>query len=296
MVNLSKPPLIPRSVLFGNPDIDAARLSPDGQMLSYLAPADGKLGVWIKTVGQADERLVAHDPARPIPMARWQGDGKHILYLQDAGGNENYHLFQVDLLGNPPLDLTPGSNVRAHLVATEFDSPNEALLAMNKRLPSLMDVYRVHFPTATATLETENPGDVLVWMADHRLQVRAVIAQLPSGGYAIRVRDVPASEWSVLDELAFEDGLPRLIGFSGDNRSLYAVTAKGANTNRLVRYDLHDGSYSVLFEHPEHDVEKVYLDPSTNEIAAVAILADRLEWAALSERLEGALASFATLG
>ena len=93
-------------------------------------------------------------------------------------------------------------------------------------------------------------------MADHRLQVGAAVAQLPEGGYAIRIREAADAPWDVLDELPFEGGLPRLVAFSSDNHSLYAITAKNANTNRLVRYDLRDTSCTVLFEHPEHDVER----------------------------------------
>jgi Tol biopolymer transport system component len=99
MTSRTLPPLIPRSVIFGNPEMDAAQVSPDGKMIAYLAPVDGKLAVWVRTIGQGDDRVVAQDAIRPIPSAKWQGDGEHILYLQDSGGDENYHLFRVDLLG-----------------------------------------------------------------------------------------------------------------------------------------------------------------------------------------------------
>ena len=87
------PRLIPRETLFGNPEQDAARVSPDGRMLAYLAPHEGTQSVWVRTIGARDDRVVAYDPERPIGWARWQGDGRHILYLQDRGGNENYHVF-----------------------------------------------------------------------------------------------------------------------------------------------------------------------------------------------------------
>lgn len=276
------PPVIPRHTIFGNAEREAARLSPDGKMLAYLAAVEGKLGVWVRTIGQEDDRVVAHDSIRPIPWARWQGDGNHVLYLQDSGGDENYHLFRVNLLGGKPLDLTPGTNLRANPLTIDFRFPDDGLVLTNARTPSLMDVYRVHFPTGRMALDTENPGDVLLWLADNQLRVRAAVAQTSDGGYAIRVRDTVSSDWRMLDELPFADGLPRLVAFSPDDNALYAITAKNANANRLVQYDLSCASCSTLFEDPQYDVEKVYINPSTREIGAVAIQKERIVWTTLS--------------
>ena len=86
---MSDTALIPRAVLFGNPEKARPRISPDGTMLAYLAPSDGSLSVWVRSIGQTDDRVVARDPARPITTMRWQGDSRHVLYLQDSAGNEN---------------------------------------------------------------------------------------------------------------------------------------------------------------------------------------------------------------
>ncbi|WP_263359858.1 S9 family peptidase [Acidicapsa ligni] len=288
-------PLIPRSILFGNPEIDSVRLSPDGKMLVYLAPVEGKLGVWVRAIEEPDGRIVVHDASRPIAWARWQGDGIHILYLQDRGGDENYHLLRVDLLGGEPEDLTPGYAIRAQPLAIDFRFPYECLVAMNARTPSLMDVHRIHFSTGTHVLDTENSGDVLTWLADNQHIVRAAVAQRPDGGHAIRVRDTTDAPWRTLDELPFADGLPCLIGFSPGNDALYAITAKSANTNRLVQYELASGSCTTLFEHAEFDVEKVYIDPSSREVGAVATLQNKLVWTALSPSSKRALKSFEKL-
>ena len=93
------PPLIPRDVLFGNPEKADPQLSPDGAQLAYLAPLDGVLNVW---VGPADDdafRPVTRDTDRGIRMYFWAHDGEHLLYLQDVGGDENWHLHKVHLEG-----------------------------------------------------------------------------------------------------------------------------------------------------------------------------------------------------
>src|SRR5512145_551457 len=85
------PPLIPRSVLLGNPDKASPRISPDGTKLAYLAPTNDVLNVWVRTVGQQDDQVITADKKRGIRMFFWQQDGEHIIYLQDQDGDENWH-------------------------------------------------------------------------------------------------------------------------------------------------------------------------------------------------------------
>ena len=53
------PPIIPRQVLFGNPDKASPKISPDGKRLAYLAPDEGVLNVWIRTIGKTKQELVS---------------------------------------------------------------------------------------------------------------------------------------------------------------------------------------------------------------------------------------------
>ena len=85
-------PLIPREVLFGNPERADPQISPDGTQLGYLAPVDGVLNVWIRTLGKTDDRAVTADKHRGIRNFLWQYDNQHILYTQDLGGDENWRL------------------------------------------------------------------------------------------------------------------------------------------------------------------------------------------------------------
>src|SRR6185369_10838751 len=90
------PSLIPREILFGNPERAAPQISLDGKMLAYLAPVNGVLNVWVRTVGQNDDRAVTADTKRGIYGFIWQADCQHILYGQDKDGDENWHLYQTD--------------------------------------------------------------------------------------------------------------------------------------------------------------------------------------------------------
>ena len=274
-------PLIPREVLFGNPERTAPTLSPDGTMIAYLAPHDGKLSAWVGTLGANDDRVVAHDPARPIPWAGWRGDGRHVLYLQDRAGDENYHLYQVGIAGGAARDLTPGDSVRVTPLAIDPRFPDEVLILSNARDARFFDVCRADLNAGTMTLDTQNPGDVIAWKSDRALVVRAAIAKAADGGSVLRVRDDGASPWRELARFSSDDGDPRVVAFSQDGTTLDAITSADANAARLVRYDLASGARHVLLEDPAYDVGEVCIDPVTRTVAAAAVVRDRLAWTAI---------------
>ncbi len=289
---MNAPPLIPRDVLFGNPDKISPKISPDGTMLVYQAPSGGVLSVWVRTIGKDDDRVVAHDPARPIPWCAWQGDSRHVLYLQDRAGNENYHVFRVALDGEPAVEITPGDEVRTMPLAVSHRFPNEILITTNARDAASFDVARVDLGTGRVVLDTENPGDVAMWRADNAFVVRAAVAVRADGSSCIRVRDAAGSPWRTLDEIEFADGTPRLVAFSPDDRELFVITAKDANAARLMRYDLETGAATVVASDPQYDVEDVYVDPATNALAAVALSRARIDWTVIDPQFT---ADFATL-
>jgi dipeptidyl aminopeptidase/acylaminoacyl peptidase len=280
------PRLIPREILFGNPEKERARISPDGANLAYLAPHNDMMSVWVRTLGADDDRVVAHDAQRPILWMTWRRDSRHILFVQDRGGDENHRLFQVDLLGGEPRALTPSENVRCTPLAFDNRFPNEGLVLLNARDPRLFDVHRVDLERGECALDTENPGDVIPsgWLADNSLVVRVAVAQRADGTSCLRVRDDAQAPWRELDEFPFADGLPQPLAFSPDNRALYVKTAKDANTSRILRYDVVNCASEPFFEDPRYDVNAIYVDPATREVVAAAVVRERLEWHVLDPR------------
>ena len=281
---MSLPPLIPRALLFGDPEIRFPRISPDGTLLAYLAPHCGALSIWVRAIDapgdRTGDRVIAHDPACGIRWFEWQGDSGGVLYAQDRAGDENYHLFQAGLDGGPARDLTPGERVKVQGLAVDPRLPGEVLVMTNQRDPSAFDVQRLDLATGTSQLDTRNPGGVDAW-TDDRLVVRAARVRRGDGGSTILVRDDADAPWRVLDEIDGDDGTPQLIAYSPAGDALYAITAKGAEAARLVRYDLATGATTPVVADPRHDVKYVAIDPATRELVAAAILRDRLTWTAI---------------
>src|SRR5215213_8765513 len=145
------PPLIPRQVIFGNPVKASPRISPDGKRLSYLAPdKNNVLQVWVQTIGSDDAKQVTDDKKRGIRIHQWTYAPDTLIYLQDNEGDENYHIYAVNVAEGNVRDLTPYEGVRARPVGTHRDYPGELLVALNRRDKRVFDVYRVDLKSGDA--------------------------------------------------------------------------------------------------------------------------------------------------
>src|ERR1700758_1994003 len=190
--------LIPRSVLFGNPERTSPRISPDGTRLAWIAPRDGVLNVWLAPFGAsggdwAAAQPVTADTDRGIRMFEWARDGRHLLYLRDAGGDENWRLYDVDLDTMERRDLTPFENIHAAIIGTSKRRPNEVLVGINADNPALHDVYRLDLESGALVKEIEDPG-FAGWRADEDLVGRCAIAPQPDGSFDVLVRDDSGSD------------------------------------------------------------------------------------------------------
>lgn len=264
------PELIPRTVLFGSPVRDAARISPDGTTLAYLAPStNSKLAIWVKTIGKDDDRMIAADPSRPIYTYFWQPDSKRILYEQDKNGNELFHIFQTTIATGATRDLTPFEGVRSDVDAVDMSIHDTILIRMNKRDKSVFDEYRLDLRSGKATMVAQNPGDYQSFIADRQLRVRAAVRSLPNGSTELLVRDSASGAFRTLAVFSPDDGAPRPQAFSHDGKLLYVITSAGANAARLLSYNVANGSTKVIASDPTYDVASALFDPVTNALIGV---------------------------
>jgi dipeptidyl aminopeptidase/acylaminoacyl peptidase len=279
--------LIPRSVLFGNPERTSPHISPDGSALAWIAPRDGVLNLWVAPidgesgVDWAAAQPVTEDKDRGIRSFAWARDGQHVLYVQDAGGDENWRLYDVNPESLERRDLTPFEGIHATIIGTSKRLPSEVLVGINADNPQLHDVYRLNLGSGELVKEIENPG-YAGWLADEDLVVRCAIAPLPDGSFNVLVRDSGTDEFRLLLSIPPEDATSTdVVSFSGDGRSLLMISTAGSNTGRLVRVDLATGDSTVLAEDPEADVTGVLVHPDTNDPQIAMILKDRMTYVVL---------------
>ncbi len=279
------PPLIPLGHFFDNPERAVARLSPDGARISWLAPRDGVLNVWVRDVAGGEAVPVTDDRDRGVRSYLWSRDSTRILYLQDTGGDENHHVLAVDASGARRVrDLTPFPGVRAGLIAAPRATPRHVLVSMNLRDRSLFDAYRLTLATGRLELIGRNPGNILGWQADREGRLRAAYAQTPAGDYELLVRDAEGDELRVVAEFANEDG-GQPYAFTPDGSRLWVGSARGSDLVRLVELDPADGSEREIDRDEEVDLGGPVISDLTGELLGAVYLRDRVVMHAFDERL-----------
>jgi dipeptidyl aminopeptidase/acylaminoacyl peptidase len=270
-------PLIPRQALFGNPDRASVHVSPDGTHLSWLAPLDGVLNVWVAPRDDLDSaRPVTRDTGRGIRSYLWAYTGVHLLYVQDKNGDENWRLYAVDLQSDAVQDLTPFEGVQSRLVEVSPKYPTEVIVGLNQRHPQWHDLYRVNLVTGERTLLLQHDRFTEVGVDDdYRLRYAAQMTA--DGGTDLYV---PAGDdWQLWDSIPAEDTLTTSpVGFDKANRLMYMQDSRGRDTSALVELNLETREQRLLAEDPRADVANVVQHPTERHVQAVSFIYDRKRW------------------
>ncbi|MCA9286682.1 MAG: S9 family peptidase [Phycisphaerales bacterium] len=277
--------LLPRELFFGNPQRAGVKLSPDGKRLSYLAPNQGVLNVWVQTVGEDDARAVTTSTVRPIREYHWMPNGEQIVYSQDRGGDENFRLYAVNVADGKEVELTPFDAVQARITAIDRTFPDELLVSINDRNPALHDVWRVNTRTGARTLAFLNEEGYSGVLADASFAVRVAFRMNADGSTTVYFRDDPASPWYELARFGLEDAATSgPMGFSRDGRTLYLKDSSRGDTGALFAYSIEDDGtrrYSQVAADPHADLADVVFNPVTGRPEAAAFEYLRTEWVPL---------------
>lgn len=282
------PQLIPRDQLFGNPERAMARISTDGKQISYLAPVDGVLNVWVAPVGDLDAaKPVTNDTGRGIRFYTWAYSNQHILYIQDIGGDENWRVYSVDLQSGETKDLTPIDEVNAQFGGISPDFPNEILVGLNNRNPQLHDLYRINIASGEMTLVIENEG-FAGFVADDQYEVRYALRVLPDGSAEFLRRAAPDADeaWTLYAKIDADDTLttrPLRLNRSGD--TLYMFDSRGRDTAALMAVDVKTDEATLIAEHAKADGSGVIMHPVTKTVEAVSFTYAREEWTILDDAI-----------
>jgi dipeptidyl aminopeptidase/acylaminoacyl peptidase len=244
-------PQLPLRDFFRNPEQTAHQLSPDGRHLSWLAPYERRMNVFVRpTAGGAATRVTA-ETARSIAGYGWKGE--RIVFVKDFGGDENFHVVSVDLQGGDLKDLTPGEKVKANLVDILYDDDDHLLISHNRRDARVFDVYRVDVKTGEEKLIAQNPGNVTGWKTDHDGKVRA--ATVSDGvNSQLLYREREEDAFKAIVTTNFREAVAPLF-FTFDNRKLYVSSNRGRDKRAIFVLDPATAKEAeMLHEHPEVDV------------------------------------------
>ena len=290
------PELISRDALFGNPQRANVQISPDGKTLSWIAPLDGVLNIWVAPAGEPDKaKSVTSDTARGIRSYFWTYHPDTLLYLRDSGGDEDFHLHAVDVASGKSRDLTPFEKTTAQVVAVSHKHPDSVLVAMNDRDAKWRDLYRVNLASGERSLMHKNDEQFGGYLADGDYRLRMATRSRSDGGSDLLEPDGEGG-WKKTGDIPFVDAMTtQPIGYSVDGKTLYLIDSRERNTAALYAVDA-DGTRKLLAEDSKADVSGVLTDPMTNVVQAVAVNYLREQWTPLDDAIAADLKTLQAIG
>ena len=285
-------PLIPREKIFGNPSKTAGRLSPDGRWLSWIAPRDGVMNVWVAPAANPTAaRALTNERQRPIRSYFWAPSSDQILYINDKGGDENFLLYGVNVTSGQERALTPFEKTRVQVVNISDEIKDRILIGVNNRDPRWHDVHSLDLKSGKLTPVIINTGDYAGFIADEQLNVRIATKSRADGGsdfYRVannKVEDKPFEQVTLEDSQTTSPA-----GFTTDGRTLYWIDSRGRDTSALLAQDIASGRKTVVAQNDKADIGGAMANPKTGRVEAYAVNYLKNEWTPLDNRVKGDLA------
>ncbi len=298
---MGKIPLIPRKVLFSNPDKAAPQISPDGKQIAFVAPVRGVLNVWVAPANKPDQaRVVTRDTRRGIHEFFWAYTSKHILYTQDENGDENWRVYAVDLSTDKTTDLTPIEKVHAEITGVSERRPGEIVVGLNDRNPEYHDLYLINIATGERKLMVTNPGFDGI-MVDDDYKVRFAVQPTPDGGSELLKPKAGGdlsqmSGWEAGITISPEDALTtNPIGFTKDGKFVYAIDSRGRDTAALTKINAKTFETKLIWADPKADVDSVMIHPTLKTVQAVSSTYERRQWKVMDKAVAGDFAYLKTV-
>lgn len=272
------PDLIDREAFFGDPEIVGGQLSPDGEFVSFLKPYLGTRNIWVKKIDEPFEnaRPLTADTLRPIGGYFWSHDGRYILYVQDKGGDENYHVYAVN--PNDPIDaklgvplarnITDIDGVRAAIYAVPESMPGKLYVGLNDRDASYHDLYLVDIQSGERELIHENTNKISSWTFDHNDELRMAVRSTDEGG--TEILNYADGEFTKVYECSAEESCYP-YEFDAQNKRVYLLTNKAPlNLSTAMLMDPTSGETTLYEADPlgEVDFGGLFTSDQTHEVIA----------------------------
>lgn len=267
--------VLPRSVIFGDPELMRLRLSPKGTYFSYVKPVNGVANVFIKERSSGVERQLTFDTERGIYGSWWHFNEKGLFFAEDNKGDENWHIYYVDLNTGTKRDLTPDAHCKVRLVQYTKQQPHILFIVTNERNPEIFDLYKLDLQHGTRELIFKNPGNAEHYLLKKDNTVGAYITRENDGCRAIWLVEDDNSLTELVRYDLIDTMLSGPIKFTEDGSALMLIESYGVDKARLVKFDIATRRRSILFEHSDYDVEGVEFEENSDEIVIVGTSADK---------------------
>ena len=244
---------IPLEDFFKNPEKSSYQISPNGSYYSYMAPYKNRMNIFIQKIGDYSATQLTFEEKRDISGYFWPNN-EQLVFLKDDAGDENFHLFGVDIDGSNPISFTDFDGVRAQIIDDLPDQKDFIIIGLNKRNKQVFDPYRLNLKSGKISILAENPGNIQGWMFDHEGKLRIATAIVDGVNTSLLYRDSEQEEFKTIVTTNFKEGFsPQFFTF--DNKNIIGTSNLGRDKSVVVEFDPSTGKeVKELYGNEDYDV------------------------------------------
>lgn len=290
------PPLIPMKDFFRNPEKRSYQLSPDGLHIAFMAPYKSRMNIFIQEMGKAaaEPRRLTSLEDRDIAGYFWANDNR-IAYLKDDGGDEDYHLYAVNIDGSNNKELTPFDKVRVDIIDDLPEQDDYVIIGLNQRNPEVSDPYRLNINTGELELLYENPGNITSWQTDH--DGKLLLASTSDGvDTTLLYRANEQDPFHEVMTTNFKETLSPQFFDPAQPHIVYAISNLGRDKAAAVKYDIvQKKELETLYQDAEVDVDGVGYSRKRKVATAAYYTKDKTEYKFLDKESEARRAELRSL-
>lgn len=248
---------------FSKPKQSNFQISSDGKYFSYKEKDQyRKRAIHIKDVNSGQINKVVSEGENLIKSYGWVNKNR-LFYVQDNGGDENFHLFAVDIDGKNNRDLTPYKNVKVSDIQLLKEQPDYLIVQLNKDNPQVFEPYKINVNTGELVKlfenkDPKNPIESFDFDKDGKL--RAYTQQQNGTEMALFYRESEKKAFEQVIKTTWKEDFA-IIGFAYNTayeHDAYVLTNIDNNTNEIVLYDLLNKKIiKKLYQNPDFDISGI---------------------------------------
>lgn len=225
---------------FKNPEQNTFQFSPNGLYLSFREKdKKSKNHIYVKNT-ETDEIVRVIEEREDLVIEYGWANNNRLIYAKDKGGNENYHLFAVDLDGGNQIELTPFDDVQVNILNTLKDQKDYLIISMNKDNHQIFEPYKININNGELEklFENNDPENPIAgYNFDKDGNLKAYTKQQNGTEYALYYRT--ENEFEKIIETTWKDDFS-IIGFDYTTKNpndAFVISNIESNTNEIFLYD-----------------------------------------------------------
>lgn len=249
---------------FAKPKARSFNFSPNGTYLSYREKDENKKNhVYVKHLETEKVTRVIEEKDELIRGFGWANDNR-LVYVMDKGGNEDYHLFAVDVDGSNQKELTPFDGVKVNILNGLKEDKDHMIISMNKNNPQIFEPYKINIVTGELKQlykneDAANPINGYEFDKDGNLRG---FAKLRDGVNIDMYYTTDGENYEIKKKLSWKDNFSiSSFNYATDNpHDAYVTSNLDSDKTQIYLYDLkEDKVIKKLFSNENYDVSGLSL-------------------------------------